>query len=1571
MAGNVNLIDPNTSNINNNITNGIPQYQDMYISAELIGISRGRTVLQTDIETDITNIKNTGYEENKRISFLGQNQDPNNSVHFNKFTTNWYDGAVDKDKTFEGFGINNINIVINSSYIPQINIEFIDIRGLAFFNRENSPYRILFNFPPPIFYLTVKGYYGKAITYQMHLVKYNTTFKAETGNYHIDAQFIAITYAPLTDVLFRYIVQAPLMDEKNPITLSSKTNKEPQNTFDLLLKIEQVYSEIPEKLKTDIDNQKYKILQKKLDYYVNLFDMISNYGENKTLNKDTGNPILITHNESVDNDDTGKFKNINTFTEYNEYLKTFTNKDLNNDIPKRIYIGYIINDDNTSEEKIEININSFKENLNKYKKFIIDKSKNNINDINSEDIFEAKVLYNEENATLNNNSDFVRFVGIDITNYYVKLYKGKNRVEENKNNVMGDLNEKINNMIQKRLGMLPTIYNIFKILLKDVDRFFQLLRRISIESEEHHEIFKNYIINDGTYKDTKKKDVEGNTKIYSFPLIIRQEKICNQIKEERRAPIELSRRLDKPFPELRLVQNFIDSFIKYNRIYTQATLKDKKTTEGDYKWIPFTPADSKIVTPSLNSPYFGTDSPGGGSFEQPINLSETNKLDQIFETLLTRFYILSQNAFAYSFYDINLENNVNGSNQLFKTDLNATDEYIKLYAKAEALNLSNSITNEDYASLLEKFSSENNRNNKLNNAENGFYTYLEKNLNELINNNPDYYEISNGVDLYCDRKNDSYVGMEIIYDINSIAFRTGEPDDDFETFVENNKKNIFKKILGMATTLVLLGPDALSDDEAIESSFLFTEENIIYRKDTVSKENEHTPFKTKFLAQESLISKSNNNNSINFYDPKEKYGSVLGYLSNTDSVKYEYEDIINTLSDVGNRAFFDNSIDYSGYEIDYVDIINVWSKNLSFFDIQINDVIIDIDSDKYDSDLAALLFLSNFGNTLSAFNYYPNALNRDYFTKPSIIEIPQFVLLYMGCLVGIEKNDTTWTKIYNFFENGNGVNLTSGGVLIFADIKDINTYLSNNDKQKLKNMYEDWKFEEFPTLAKNVKELYKNVQEDYEKECTILTIPIFITSGRVEKMEIYRGEEAYKCKEKIYKEYFDPENNVDRNGNYNSILRDLIKRVGLICYNEITFNFFDAPFTKYLPLNEVMENNKTQTYFSTFFTELENLIKERKDELEKETEDFKKSTGDEDIMTQTYYSFKNINDKWLAGFNKSMRGYPFKTNPNNDLIDQFVFVDRAMNPIGDTIVDLKSLIDAKDSPDATIFTVISQLLSLNGFEFFPLQNFLNFEENEWTDCFKIYTGSKQTQAPVFVCMYIGGASRYPTTISKFSPFEDDGIVDLENPGVSDFTVTDCEPNPTKDNQLQNNNKNNVYSKVRAFRVRYGEQNQNMFTDFSVDSKEYPETNESIQILSRLAGDEREQAPVPKAQNLYNLYENRAYKATITGFGNAMIQPTQYFQLENVPLYNGAYVILNVEHNISENRMMTKFSGTKILKYPMPRVLNPAAIVGFDGGSSTETNISESTVEEVTLGVGVGNNPFQTFYNSMYEQKIEF
>jgi hypothetical protein len=48
-------------------------------------------------------------------------------------------------------------------------------------------------------------------------------------------------------------------------------------------------------------------------------------------------------------------------------------------------------------------------------------------------------------------------------------------------------------------------------------------------------------------------------------------------------------------------------------------------------------------------------------------------------------------------------------------------------------------------------------------------------------------------------------------------------------------------------------------------------------------------------------------------------------------------------------------------------------------------------------------------------------------------------------------------------------------------------------------------------------------------------------------------------------------------------------------------------------------------------------------------------------------------------------------------------------------------------------------------------------------------------------------------------------------------------------------------------------------------------------------------------------------------GCALIQPLMYFQLLNVPMFNGAYIIHKVTHSIASNTMKTKFVGTRVSK----------------------------------------------------------
>ena len=70
-------------------------------------------------------------------------------------------------------GITSINITTNSSFVPSVSMRLEDVQGKALFSLgNNSPYAAFFNLPYPPFYLTLKGYYGQAIRYQLNLQMY-------------------------------------------------------------------------------------------------------------------------------------------------------------------------------------------------------------------------------------------------------------------------------------------------------------------------------------------------------------------------------------------------------------------------------------------------------------------------------------------------------------------------------------------------------------------------------------------------------------------------------------------------------------------------------------------------------------------------------------------------------------------------------------------------------------------------------------------------------------------------------------------------------------------------------------------------------------------------------------------------------------------------------------------------------------------------------------------------------------------------------------------------------------------------------------------------------------------------------------------------------------------------------------------------------------------------------------------------------------------------------------------------------------------------------------------------------
>ena len=85
-----------------------------------------------------------------------------------------------------------------------------DVQGRALFQLgNNSPYSAFFNLPYCPFYLTLKGFYGQAIRYQLNLTKFNARFNTYSGNYQIDLEFVGYKFNILNEISMAHLLAAP------------------------------------------------------------------------------------------------------------------------------------------------------------------------------------------------------------------------------------------------------------------------------------------------------------------------------------------------------------------------------------------------------------------------------------------------------------------------------------------------------------------------------------------------------------------------------------------------------------------------------------------------------------------------------------------------------------------------------------------------------------------------------------------------------------------------------------------------------------------------------------------------------------------------------------------------------------------------------------------------------------------------------------------------------------------------------------------------------------------------------------------------------------------------------------------------------------------------------------------------------------------------------------------------------------------------------------------------------------------------------------------------------------------
>lgn len=119
----------------------------------------------------------------------------------------------------EMFGMESVDIEYGNYFIPQVTIKFCDIRGLSMFTPEELSlngneivscfFSSFFSFPRPKFLLSVKGYYGKAVTYELNLQDFKADFSNADGSMNVIGKFIGYAYSFLNDISMNMLMTAP------------------------------------------------------------------------------------------------------------------------------------------------------------------------------------------------------------------------------------------------------------------------------------------------------------------------------------------------------------------------------------------------------------------------------------------------------------------------------------------------------------------------------------------------------------------------------------------------------------------------------------------------------------------------------------------------------------------------------------------------------------------------------------------------------------------------------------------------------------------------------------------------------------------------------------------------------------------------------------------------------------------------------------------------------------------------------------------------------------------------------------------------------------------------------------------------------------------------------------------------------------------------------------------------------------------------------------------------------------------------------------------------------------------
>jgi hypothetical protein len=1559
-AGRLTLIDPNAFDGQSSESNVPVQLEDLTIYVELTTTRKSRTILvsngQSNTATNLRGvtvnfIEGTEYGENKRYL----------STKFTDLTT-----AFDQGNESENLGITNIDIDFNSSMAPLITIQFVDVRGSAIFQNENNlrgqnKYSVLFELPYPLYKLKIKGYYGQPVEYCLHMTKFNSRFNSQTGNFEITANFVGYTYAMLSDMLVGYLkvisetkygnekYQELKREDPNILTLTEMykaieyinrgISKIPQTNqdFDRLAK-NNAKKAFLDKLETNIsifgksvdiegkDLEKYEYIVANdddsdnknfidsLSKYNTIVNEIDAFNTNYPDEKIDRNLYYINTDFNVLNRTLKSLKDFSETDSYN-YVRTnyrltedkkfliIDNKKKYSDIEKRRSalrvdddnirksVGEQIRQDIKKEFNFEPTVRNIVKNLTTavdvflYVIYRVSKEAAAIDNADRKNalkkVFRADDIQNLTDVSIDNFYPWPEYrekKNINGDGAYVTEYLGKYGVLENPFDVdelrfIDDLYQAFIKQSQKQQDIDLTIQevdsnwypvNVLDTRLSGVNKF--PYKRTSPTTVD--DLIAYILIRATTFLSVTNKDLTQD-EILSMAKI-EAENMYTQ--SDNRSIVTILRN--------KTVDEILNSSFTVNNV---SNIKILQPQNGDYKYSYFQDTQNKYFLPinesilkSDNSPltintiisdalkngglFISTYTSSGLSNQKPddgavyIKFYTQAEYENEIKNITTNTNVFSGQLPIIQYGTISDEKNTNP--QSWGLNVFSGNYGIQTF---KDVNWGTDIYNnldyryafyENYPTLSSSNASQTRTKNLGNN---NLYYYFSRNQNENIKK----YSINNTI------LNGQFSA------VNNLTTGFGYYSNDdikymFSAYENNGQAQEIDKLSYPFINFAVASGSAFRNKYSLFGSRLYYEQTQEEAK--------------ALLFLHTIPWKGLNGNTPNLFDRLEIY-RALAYRGGFIYVPKLW------------AAFIGGILWRQKQSEDPIKFYNAGAINLP------------------------KSFIADFGDEISS-EFYP--AKNQYITAVDLENSGSLVLS---------------NEIYFISDR-------------YSNIDALLKSLPDQVQAEFENQFENFLTNDWPTI-KNSLEIYDGDGTSWcNKFDTVFSGPFTYQNG-----ETLLDVNLIKNNYKNYENYniISPvivNGQLDKRYNLSLALKDGSSIVSTIInlirepivlsnstyriWDNSAINVGEESTSNRINKDIIVNGTQIRDYLTAFIQQTQNNVAENDSFIKKQQDkqNLFGTTNEEIIKLNLYKNCKSIYDKWIGDVLSDDGNIMFQCGSRSNvdtqlaikrtgnssaspiLIDNFRFVTRSFADIGDEMAINPIPINdyLRNNQNNSFYDLVTNLLSSNNFDFVPLPNFINYRDPELlASVFKPISinetvlNPQYTSGPTFVCVYVGerskhldfGNSNYPN--DGFDVKCQDGNILPSTP--SDFTKSS---NPFED-------------VVTFFKVTYGQQNQNIFKDVVLDQSEFAETDESLKIIDDISSKFGETDRTFGGQNIFSVYSVRSYKAEIEMMGNAMIQPMMYFQLDNIPMFHGAYMITRVKHTIKPNFMSTNFTGVRIRK----------------------------------------------------------